>query len=306
MIATLSLSRIALPLDVRSVRVAPRPRGARVARCPDARHFEGATSMATPGQDLIAAVNADDAARVAELVAADPALASARDAAGVSALMLSRYRFDRATTDALLAADPELDVFEATALGYIDRLRDRLEEDPGRRGAYSADGFTALHFAGFFGKPEAARVLHRGGGRGERLHDATTFASPAAPQRGGRAPHRGLPRAARGRGRRERHASTAGFTPLHEAAQNGDVELVELFLSAGADPSRRSDGARRRRRSPRPPATSTWRGGSARSPRRADRRAPGRASRVSRVRGSARAPTDGRPSRTSPARPGRR
>jgi ankyrin repeat protein len=28
-----------------------------------------------------------------------------------------------------------------------------------------------------------------------------------------------------------------GFTPLHEAAQHGDVELVELFLSAGADPT---------------------------------------------------------------------
>ena len=26
------------------------------------------------------------------------------------------------------------------------------------------------------------------------------------------------------------------FTPLHAAAQHGDDELVELFLSAGADP----------------------------------------------------------------------
>src|SRR3954464_15992536 len=85
--------------------------------------------MAGPGQDLIDAVNGDDAARVAELLAADPGLVSVRDRGGVSALMLSRYRFDRATTDALLAVDPDLDVFEATALGYIDRLRERLEED---------------------------------------------------------------------------------------------------------------------------------------------------------------------------------
>src|SRR5215203_4691990 len=119
--------------------------------------------MATPSEEIIAAVNADDAARVAELVAEDPSLASTRDLGGVSAVMLSRYRFHRATTDALLAVDPELDVFEATALGYIDRLRERLDEDHWRAKAYSADGFTALHFAGFFGKPEAARTLLEAG-----------------------------------------------------------------------------------------------------------------------------------------------
>lgn len=31
------------------------------------------------------------------------------------------------------------------------------------------------------------------------------------------------------------------YTPLHAAAQLGDDELVELFLSAGADPAARLD-----------------------------------------------------------------
>src|SRR4029079_4928082 len=110
--------------------------------------------MATPAEELITAVNTDDATRVAELVASDSTLASSRDLGGVSAIMLSRYRFNRETTDALLAADPELDVLEATALGYIDRLRDRLMSDPGSVSALSPDGFTALHYAGFFGKVE--------------------------------------------------------------------------------------------------------------------------------------------------------
>ena len=95
------------------------------------------------------------------LLADDPTLAEARDATASRALMRARYRFDRPVTDALLAADPDLDVFEATALGYVDRLRERLEEDPARATAYSADGFTALHFAAFFGKPEAARSCSR-------------------------------------------------------------------------------------------------------------------------------------------------
>jgi len=115
--------------------------------------------MTTPEQDLIDAVTADDSARVTQLLKDDPALVSARDRDGVSVLMLSRYRFDRATTDALLAVDPDLDVFEATALGYLDRLRERLDEDPSRATAFSPDGFTALHFAAFFGKAEVARAL---------------------------------------------------------------------------------------------------------------------------------------------------
>ena len=51
--------------------------------------------MPTPEQDLIDAVTADDAARVAQLLKDDPGLVSARDRDGVSVLMLSRYRFDR-------------------------------------------------------------------------------------------------------------------------------------------------------------------------------------------------------------------
>ena len=87
--------------------------------------------------DLIAAVQAGDASRVSVLVAGDPSLANARDAAGVSAILLSRYRSDRAVTDALLAADPDLDVFEAAALGYADRLTEHLDTDPAAARAWS-------------------------------------------------------------------------------------------------------------------------------------------------------------------------
>ena len=41
-------------------------------------------------------------------------------------------------------------------------------------------------------------------------------------------------------GVRQRH----GFAPIHAAAQHGDMELLELLLSAGADPSAATeDGA---------------------------------------------------------------
>ncbi len=195
--------------------------------------------MATPAEELITAVNTDDAARVAELVAADPSLASSRDMGGVSAIMLSRYRFNRETTDALLASDPELDVFEATALGYIDRLRDRLMSDPGSVSAFSPDGFTSLHYAGFFGKLEAARELIAAGASVD-VYTTNDFANqPLHAAAAGR--HLEVCRLLLGAGANVNATQHGGYTPLHESAQSGDVELTELFLSAGADPSLRSD-----------------------------------------------------------------
>ncbi len=195
--------------------------------------------MAGPGQDLIDAVNADDAARVAELVRGDPSLAASRDRAGVSAIMLSRYRFDRGTTDALLAVDPDLDVFEATALGYIDRLRERLDEDHWRSRAFSADGFTALHFAGFFGKPEAARTLVEAGAEVNAYSTNEMQVQPLHSAASGR--HIEVCRVLIASGADVNATQRDGLTPLHAAAQHGDDELVELMLSAGADPTARTD-----------------------------------------------------------------
>jgi uncharacterized protein len=194
--------------------------------------------MPTP-DDLIAAVNAGDADRVRDLVAADPTLASARDAAGVSAIMLSRYRFDRATTDALMTGDPELDVFEATTLGYEDRLRERLDEDPARVTARSADGFTALHYAAFFGKAESAKTLIEAGAEVNVYSENPLHVQPLHSAAAGR--HYEVCRILLAAGADVNARQQDAYTPLHEAAQHGDFELVELFLSAGADPTARLD-----------------------------------------------------------------
>jgi ankyrin repeat protein len=194
--------------------------------------------MAT-AEELIDAVTSDDAARITAILTEDPGLVAARDRTGVSALMLSRYRFDRATTDALLAVDPDLDVFEATALGYIDRLHERLEEDRWRARAYSADGFTALHFAGFFGKPEAAKALLEAGADVNAYSTNELQVQPLHSAAAGR--HIEVCRVLIAAGADINATQRHGWAPLHSAAQHGDVEMVELFLSAGADPAAEND-----------------------------------------------------------------
>ena len=206
-------------------------------------------SNPTPA-DLIAAVNADDATLVAELVAADPSLANARDEAGVSALMLSKYRFARPVTDALIAADPERDIFEATALGEIERLRERLLDDPAavarllRRRVHRPPLRGVLRQARGGPRPAGAR------GRRRRV-DAEPVRQPAAPCRGGGPPHRGLSRAGRGRRRRGRPpARRVHAAPRGRAARGHRAGRAAALRRRGPrDPRGRGpDGGRPGRR----------------------------------------------------------
>lgn len=197
--------------------------------------------MTTP-EAFFAAVDTGDVETVAQLLADDPDLASARGPDGVSALLHARYRSDRAMLETLLAADPAMDVFDAAALGHLDRLRARLDEDPDVVHAFASDGFTALHLAAFFGKPEAARALLEAGA------DVATYGTnPLANQplhaaAAGR--HIEVSRLLVAAGAPVNATQHGGYTPLHEAAQHGDVELAELLLSAGADPLAVTDDGR--------------------------------------------------------------
>lgn len=192
-------------------------------------------------RELIAAVEAGDAERVSELVAAEPELASSRNDEGVSALMLARYRSDRPTLDALLAADPDLDVHESAALGYLDRLRALIVE-PDALSALSADGYTPLHFAAFFAKPEAARILIDAGAPVDTVAQNESRVQPLHSAAAGRQVD--ICRLLIAAGADVNARENGGFTPLHAGAQNGDPETVELLLSAGADPGATTDDGR--------------------------------------------------------------
>jgi ankyrin repeat protein len=177
-----------------------------------------------------------------ELLARDPAAASARDANGVSALLQAAYRRQDELVRMLREAAGELDLFEAAALGEIERLRTLLAEQPDRATAWSGDGFTPLHLACFFGQPQAVELLLKSGAKTDdesrnpaRLHPINS----AAAARNARAVALLLEH-----GANVNAAQNGGYTALHSAAHNGDVETVKLLLEKGADPSLTSDDGR--------------------------------------------------------------
>jgi len=198
--------------------------------------------VASTSEDLFAAIEARDVGRVRSILAEDPALASARDGEGVSALMQARYRFDRALVEAVKAHVSELDIFEAASFGDVDRSMVLLGEDADAVGAMSGDGFTPLHFAAFFGQDDAVLLLLARGAEVDALGTGwmtgTALNSAASRKRAGVAV------LLLDGGADVNAAQAQGFTSLHSAAHNGDAELTRILLERGADPTLTTDDGR--------------------------------------------------------------
>ena len=188
----------------------------------------------TSARGFFASIEADDAGSVRELLAADPSLAAARDADGVSALMRARYRSVRPVMDAILESGAELDVFEAASVGDRARLLNLLGDPELVRG-FSADGFTALHFAAFFGKDSAAEVLLEAGADPDARGRGWMTGTPLHSAASGR--HARVAALLLGAGADPNARQAGGWTPLHGAAHNGDAATAELLVANGADPA---------------------------------------------------------------------
>ena len=191
---------------------------------------------------IFEAIASGDVDRVRELVAADPSVAAARGADGVSALLQARYRGRLDLVEALLEAGPELDVFEAAALGDTTRLRELLDADPELAGAWSSDGFTPLHLAAFFGHEEGARMLLEHGADVGAVARNTMAVEPL--HSAAAAGQAGIAQALLDAGADPNARQQGGFVALHAAGQNGDAALTQLLLERGADPAARTDDGR--------------------------------------------------------------
>jgi hypothetical protein len=184
-------------------------------------------------QHLLNLIRRGQKAELAEIVAESPAAARARDAQGVSVLMWSVYTRQPEMTEVLRAHCGELDVFEAAALGDCARLRELVAADAMQVWAVSVDGWAPLHLAAAFAGPEAVRLLLEHGAhahqvsrnpqRNQALHAAIALGdSPEVIEL--------LLEA----GADVNATQAGGFTPLHQAASAGKLEIVRLLLKSGA------------------------------------------------------------------------
>jgi ankyrin repeat protein len=131
-----------------------------------------------------------------------------------------------------LAVVGELDVFEAAALGEVERLRNLLTTDPALAMARTADDFTALHYAAFFDGAAATRLLVEHGSDVNAFADNELGVHPlnSAVAAGKRETVETL----LGAGADPNAPTRSGHTPLDVAKANGDKEIAALLRSHGA------------------------------------------------------------------------
>jgi adenosylhomocysteine nucleosidase len=193
-------------------------------------------------RDLLAAVQDGDAAEVDRLIALDPGLASARRGDGVSAVLLARYHGHAWMAERLADAADDLDLYEAAALGRVERVADLVAAHPAGIDAPAPDGFTALHLAAFFGQLETAAVLLEAGADVDVPAANPSHVRPLHSAAAGG--HAAIVALLLERGANPDARQHGGYVPLHSSAAQGDVVSVRLLLEHGADPALRTEDGR--------------------------------------------------------------
>jgi ankyrin repeat protein len=181
-----------------------------------------------------------ETAEIAAAVEENPGLARFRDAQGVSALMWSIYTRQPLIRDFLRVHAGELDIHEAAALGECSRLHELIASDAMLARAVSADGWPPLHLSAAFATPEAVELLLEHGAhvhqvshnamRNQALHACIALGNSVESLR--------LLLEA---GADVNAIQAGGYTPLHQAAANGNAAAIEVLLAHNAGKTSRCD-----------------------------------------------------------------
>lgn len=192
-----------------------------------------------PAQEIFDVIRAGDRARLEALLAVQPGLINVRNESGHSPVLIAQYHHKRELVSVLLAAGPELDIFDAASVGRTAWVAELLDRDSSLVNAYSRDGFFPLGLAAFFGHPETVRLLLARGAdvtqvarnpmQIQALHAAIAGRSSDAVRMVVEA---GAPVNAK---------QHQGWTALHEAVHQANVEMTRYLLAHGADPKLQND-----------------------------------------------------------------
>jgi ankyrin repeat protein len=190
------------------------------------------------------AVAARDLATVEAMLKHAPTLASARRPNGNSAVVIAMFAITKnenafhdpksnALLQAILAAKPQLDIFETAALGTAEQLEALLRDDSSALARRTPFGWTLLHMASFGGNVPAVELLLR---KGAEVNDRARSKFRNTPlQTALLSGQAGTAKALLDHGADPLVRQVKGTTPMHEAALLGRIDLLQLLVEHGAE-----------------------------------------------------------------------
>lgn len=156
---------------------------------------------------LFDSISKGKAEQVDHLLNQNPQLALCQNAQGIRPLLWAMYHRQTELMKRIYRQVESPLAEEMLAADDLKALENKLENLPELLSWESADGFSLLHYACFFGREEAARMLLQKGA--DKNHPA---------------------------------ANPSRVCPIHSAAASHSVSLVRLLLDAGADPDAQQAG----------------------------------------------------------------
>jgi ankyrin repeat protein len=186
-----------------------------------------------PREELFAAIKEGDQATVERLVAEDRSLVNAQDEQGLSAVMTAAYHKKPEITALLVRKRAKLNIFEACAVGKLERVKSMLNRKPRLLNEYAPDGFQPIGLASFFGHVEVVRFLLESGAEVNSSSQNRLKVTPLNSAAAGR--HYEIAMLLLERGANPNIRQEGDFVPLHSAAMNGQIEMVKILLQYGAD-----------------------------------------------------------------------
>ena len=184
----------------------------------------------------------DQLEQIIALLSQKPELAKQVTSHQISPILLACYYKKPEIAQAIAEFVPELNLFDACAVGKFDDVTLLIFKNPASVNQFSIDGFTPLGLACYFGHEDIARFLVL---KGAEVNIASKNGYNVFPIHSAVAANNyNITKMLLDAGAYPNVCQKSGVAPLHSAAQLGNIELIILLLEHGAEVTLRMEGGK--------------------------------------------------------------
>jgi ankyrin repeat protein len=197
------------------------------------------TMTTHPQKNLIEAIKKGNISAIKALIISHPALIHARTESSIPIVLYAAYLRQWDVVEELIDLGVELNIFEAAAIGNLERIQTLLQHTPELINGYSTDGFTPLGLACFFGHVVVVQfLLDQGADVNKRSNNAMKVypIHSAAANKDNEVALK-LVSLLMDYDVDISVCQDGDFTALHQAAAQGNLGVVTLLIKHGCDPN---------------------------------------------------------------------